>query len=228
MKILLVEDNERLTTFIRDRFAEEGHTLNSAANGREGLALAAQGPHDVIIVDRMLPGDLQGLAVIQQLREGGNSAPILILSAMADVDERIRGLKAGGDDYLTKPFAFGELMARVEVLARRGASPQTATVSELVVHDLRIDFRTHKVTRTGKPITLRPREFRLLEYLMRHAGQIVTRTMLLENVWEYDFDPETNVIDVQVSKLRNKIDAGFDKPLLRTIRTVGYMLTADD
>jgi two-component system OmpR family response regulator len=175
----------------------------------------------------MLPGDLEGLAVIQQLRASGNSSPVLILSALADVDERIRGLKAGGDDYLTKPFAFGELMARIEVLARRTPGP-AASASELSVHDLKIDFKTHKVTRAGKLITLRPREFRLLEYLMRHAGQIVTRTMLLENVWEYDFDPETNVIDVQVSKLRNKIDAGFDKPLLKTIRTVGYMLTADD
>ena len=229
MKILLVEDNERLSAFIRDRLAEEGHTLNMAANGQDGLNLAAQGPHDVIIVDRMLPGELQGLEVIQQLRQGGNSAPILILSALADVDERIRGLKAGGDDYLPKPFAFGELMARIEVLARRGSSAQAAPeATELSVHDLRIDLRTHKITRAGKAITLRPREFRLLEYLMRNAGQIVTRAMLLENVWEYDFDPETNVIDVQVSKLRNKIDAGFDKPLLRTIRTVGYMLTADD
>lgn len=227
MKILLVEDNERLSAFVRDRLAEEGHILEATANGRDGLALATQGGHDVIIIDRMLPGDLDGLAVIQALRSTGNSSPILILSALADVDERIRGLKAGGDDYLTKPFAFGELMARIEVLARRGSSPQTAP-PELSVHDLRIDFRTHKVTRAGRLITLRPREFRLLEYLMRHAGQIVTRTMLLENVWEYDFDPETNVIDVQVSKLRNKIDAGFDRPLLRTIRTVGYMLTADD
>ena len=232
MKILLVEDNERLSAFVRDRLAEEGHTLDAAGNGRDGVALATQGPYDVIIIDRMLPGDLEGLAVIQQLRAAGNSSPILILSALADVDERIRGLRAGGDDYLTKPFAFGELMARIEVLARRGSSPQAAAdlqaATDLSVHDLRIDFRTHKVTRAGRLITLRPREFRLLEYLMRHAGQVVTRTMLLENVWEYDFDPETNVIDVQISKLRNKIDAGFDKSLLRTIRTVGYMLTADD
>jgi two-component system, OmpR family, response regulator len=226
MKILLVEDNERLSAFVRDRLAEEGHDLDSVTNGRDGLALAAQGTYDVIIIDRMLPGGLEGLAVIQQMRAAGTSSPILILSALADVDERIRGLKAGGDDYLTKPFAFGELMARIEVLVRRGASPQATP--ELSVHDLRIDFRTHKVTRAGWLITLRPREFRLLEYLMRHAGQVVTRTMLLENVWEYDFDPETNVIDVQISKLRNKIDTGFDKPLLRTIRTVGYMLTADD
>ena len=175
----------------------------------------------------MLPGGLEGLAVIQELRAASNNTPILILSALGDVDERIKGLKAGGDDYLTKPFAFGELMARLEVLARRTPT-SLQTVSELSVADLRIDFRTHKVTRAGKLITLRPREFCLLEYLMRNAGQIVTRTMLLENVWEYDFDPETNVIDVQVSKLRNKIDAGFDKALLRTIRTVGYMLTAND
>jgi two-component system OmpR family response regulator len=227
MKILLVEDNERLTAFVRDRMAEEGHVLECAANGPDGLALAARGPHDVIIVDRMLPGEVDGLALIQQLRAQNNRTPVLILSALAEVDERIRGLKAGADDYLTKPFAFGELMARIEVLVRRGSAPAAEPVSELTVDDLRIDFRTHKVTRAGQAITLRPREFRLLEYLMRHAGQVVTRAMLLENVWEYDFDPETNVIDVQVSKLRNKIDSGFDKPLLRTIRTVGYMLTSE-
>jgi two-component system OmpR family response regulator len=229
MKILLVEDNERLTAFVRERLAEEGHELESAGNGADGLALAAHGPHDVIIVDRMLPGEVEGLALIQELRAKGNSTPILVLSALAEVDERIRGLKAGADDYLTKPFAFGELMARIEVLVRRGNAPAAVeTGDELVVADLRIDFRSHKVTRAGQVITLRPREFRLLEYLMRHAGQVVTRAMLLENVWEYDFDPETNVIDVQVSKLRNKIDSGFDKPLLRTIRTVGYMLTAEE
>jgi two-component system, OmpR family, response regulator len=227
MKILLVEDNERLTAFVRDRMAEEGHALECAGNGADGLALAARGPHDVIIVDRMLPGEVDGLALIQALRSQGNGTPVLILSALAEVDERIRGLKAGADDYLTKPFAFGELMARIEVLVRRGSTPAAETVSELAVDDLRIDFRTHKVTRAGQTITLRPREFRLLEYLMRNAGQVVTRAMLLENVWEYDFDPETNVIDVQVSKLRNKIDSGFDKPLLRTIRTVGYMLTGE-
>lgn len=226
MKFLLVEDNERLTTFVREQLVSEGHVLDAAGNGRDGLTLAAQGGHDVIIIDRMLPGGLDGLAVIQELRAAGNALPILILSALGDVDERIRGLKAGGDDYLTKPFAFGELMARLEVLARRKGAVNTG--SDLAVADLKMDMRAHKVTRAGKVITLRPREFRLLEYLMRHAGQIVTRTMLLENVWEYDFDPETNVIDVQISKLRNKIDAGFDKALLRTIRTIGYMLTADD
>ncbi len=226
MRILLVEDSQPLTQFIREQLAERGHALETAGCGRDGLTLAAQSAHDVIIVDRMLPGDLEGLALIRELRTAGNRAPILILSALADVDERICGLKAGADDYLTKPFAFGELMARIEVLARRIVG--TSAAPELAVHDLRIDFRAHKVTRAGRAIALRPREFRLLDYLMRHAGQVVTRAMLLENVWEYDFDPETNVIDVQISKLRNKIDAGFDKPLLRTIRTVGYMLTADD
>jgi two-component system OmpR family response regulator len=229
MKILLVEDNARLTAFVRERLAAEGHDMESASNGAEGLALASQGGHDVIIIDRMLPGDMEGLDVVQELRSRGNGTPILILSALAEVEERIRGLKAGAEDYLTKPFAFGELMARIEILARRRSAPAAnENSSELTVDDLHIDFTTHKVTRAGKLITLRPREFRLLEYLMRHAGQVVTRTMLLENVWEYDFDPETNVIDVQISKLRNKIDAGFDKPLLRTIRTVGYMLTADE
>lgn len=229
MKFLLVEDNTSLTAFIGERLAEQGHSLETAANGRDGLALATRGAHDVIIIDRMLPGELEGLAVIQALRAAGNATPVLILSALGDVDERIRGLKAGGDDYLSKPFAFGELMARLEVLARRAAaSPAVPEAAELVLADLRIDLKTHKIARAGKPITLRPREFRLLEYLLRNAGQVVTRSMLLEHVWEYDFDPETNVIDVQISKLRNKIDAGFDKPLLRTIRTVGYMLTADD
>ena len=176
--------------------------------------------------------DGQQVAQDLDLRTGGRQLGVgleqgrLRPLALGDVDERIRGLKAGGDDYLTKPFAFGELMARLEVLARRKGA--VTSTSELVVADLRMDLRAHKVTRAGKTITLRPREFRLLEYLMRHAGQIVTRTMLLENVWEYDFDPETNVIDVQISKLRNKIDAGFDKTLLRTIRTIGYTLTADD
>lgn len=229
MRILLIEDNARLTSFVRERLAEEGHTLDSAANGPDGLALGLRETYDVIVVDRMLPGDLDGLSLIREMRGQGNTTPVLVLSALAEVDERIRGLKAGADDYLTKPFAFGELMARIEVLVRRNVAPPLAEeAADLTVDDLRIDFRTHKVSRAGKPITLRPREFRLLEYLMRHADRVVTRSMLLENVWEYDFDPETNVIDVQVSKLRNKIDVGFEKPLLRTIRTVGYMLTANE
>lgn len=228
IKILLVEDNESLTAFIRKQLADEGHALDSALNGQDGLQLAARGQHDAIIVDRMLPGGMEGLAVIRELRAAGNTAPILALSAIAEVDERINGLKAGGDDYLTKPFAFGELMARLEALVRRGGgTPSTPETQELIVGDLRMDLRTHSVTRAGRSITLRPRESTLLQYLMRHAGQVVTRTMLLENVWGYDFDPETNVIDVQVSKLRNKIDDNAASPIIRTIRTVGFMLAAD-
>jgi two-component system OmpR family response regulator len=227
MKFLLVEDNEALSSFVRQQLADEGHALDLAGNGDDGLRLASQGGYDALIVDRMLPGSLDGLALVQRLREAGRTTPILILSALADVDERIRGLKAGGDDYLTKPFAFGELMARLEVLVRRLPAGER-TGGEMAVGDLRLDPVAHRVSRAGTPLTLTAREFRLLSYLMEHAHQVVTRTMLLEKVWGYDFDPETNVIDVQVSKLRQKIDAGFGKPLLRTIRAVGYMLTDAD
>lgn len=222
MRFLLIEDNERLSVLIAQHLQAEGHDLTRAATGLAGLELARAGGFDAIIMDRMLPGGMDGLAAIAALREAGDGTPILILSALAEVDERIRGLRAGGDDYLTKPFAFGELLARLEVLARRGAR---ATHSpELMVGDLVLDTRSRKVMRAGRAIVLTNREFRLLEYLMRHAGQAVTRTMLLENVWEYAFDPETNVIDVQVSKLRQKIDSGFARPLLHTVRSVGYRM----
>jgi two-component system OmpR family response regulator len=178
-------------------------------------------------MDRMLPGQIDGLGIIEALRRAGNQTPILILSALSDVDERIRGLRSGGDDYLTKPFAFGELLARIDALSRR---QRAESASELVlqVGDLRLDLLSRKAQRGTRPITLQPREFKLLEYLMRHAGQVVTRTMLLENVWEYHFDPQTNVIDVHVSKLRQKIDVDSERPLLRTVRNAGYMITADD
>ena len=174
----------------------------------------------------MLPGGIDGLGIIEALRRADNRTPILILSALADVDERIKGLRAGGDDYLTKPFAFGELAARLDALVRRAQS--TGAQTTLAVDDLSMDLLAHKVTRGGKPIQLQPREFKLLEFLMRHAGQAVTRTMLIENVWDYHFDPQTNVIDVHISKLRQKIDAGSDRPLLRTVRGVGYMLGGGD
>jgi two-component system OmpR family response regulator len=222
MHFLLVEDNERLSGLITQHLQAEGHSLAAAATGPDGLELAQAGGFDAIIMDRMLPGGMDGLAVIHALRTAGDATPILILSALSEVDERIRGLRAGGDDYLTKPFAFGELLARLEVLARRGARP--VELAELTVGDLVLDTRSHKVTRAGRAIALTNREYRLLEYLMRHAGQAVTRAMLLENVWEYDFDPETNVIDVQMSKLRQKIDTGFARPLLHTIRSVGYRM----
>ena len=227
MKLLLVEDNERVTRFVVKGLQEAGHTVDNADNGREGMFLAASEPYDVIIMDRMLPGQVDGLSIIQTLRESGNRTPILILSALSDVDERIKGLRSGGDDYLTKPFAFGELLARLDALSRRSGS-QGAGQTALEVGDLRVDLLSRKAARGERSIALQPREFKLLEYLMRHAGQVVTRTMLLENVWDYHFDPQTNVVDVHISKLRQKIDADFERPLLRTVRNAGYMLTADE
>lgn len=222
MKILLIEDNERMAGFLVKGLREQGHTVDHADNGRDGLFLAGSEPYDGIILDRMLPGGVEGLGIVEALRATGNKTPILILSALGEVDDRIRGLRAGGDDYLAKPFAFGELVARLDALVRRArdAGPEP----ELSVGDLRMDPRSRTVTRAGKPIQLQPREFRLLEYLLRHAGQVVTRTMLLENVWDYHFDPQTNVIDSHVSKLRRKIDADFDQPLLHTVRGAGYKL----
>ena len=225
MKLLIVEDNERVSQFLLKGLAEAGHTVDHAANGRDGIFLAATGPYDAIVMDRMLPGGIDGIAIIETLRRTGNKTPILILSALGEVDDRIQGLKAGGDDYLVKPFAFGELLARLDALVRR--AQETRPETTLVVDDLAMDLLTHKVTRAGKTIALQPREFKLLEYLMRHANQVVTRTMLLENVWDYNFDPQTNVVDVHVSKLRQKIDTG-GRPLLRTVRNAGYKLTADE
>jgi two-component system, OmpR family, response regulator len=225
MKMLLVEDNERVTRFVIKGLQEAGHTADHADNGRDGLFLAASERYDVIIMDRMLPGNIDGLSLISALRQSGNQTPILILSALADVDERIKGLGAGGDDYLTKPFAFGELLARLDALGRR--TRQDGTVTILEVADLRMDLLSRKVLRGTRQILLQPREFKLLEYLMRHAGQVVTRTMLLENVWDYHFDPQTNVVDVHISKLRQKIEPEPERSLLRTVRNAGYMLSAE-
>jgi len=200
--------------------------VDHADNGRDGMFLAASEPYDVIIMDRMLPGEIDGLAIVEALRKSGKHTPILILSALSDVDERIRGLRSGGDDYLTKPFAFGELLARLDALSRRGQGEGAQT--KLEVGDLRVDLLNRKVTRGARSIVLQPREFKLLEYLMRHANQVVTRTMLLENVWDYHFDPQTNVVDVHISKLRQKIDADFERPLLRTVRNAGYTMSAQD
>jgi two-component system OmpR family response regulator len=227
MKILLVEDNERVIRFLKKGLAESGHTVDHADNGRDGMFLAASEHYDVIIMDRLLPGGIDGLTIIEALRKNGDKTPILILSALSDVDERIHGLKSGGDDYLTKPFAFGELLARLDILARRGQGNSGVVETLLTVDDLRMDLLSRKVTREGRPIVLQPREFKLLEYLMRHKNQVVTRTMLIENVWDYHFDPQSNIVDVHVSKLRQKIDAGFTRSLLRTIRSAGYMITAD-
>jgi two-component system, OmpR family, response regulator len=223
VKILVVEDNERVAQFVTKGLREAGHTVEHANNGRDGLFLAASEPHDVIVMDRMLPGNVDGLGIIEALRKAGNRTPILILSALDAVDERIKGLRSGGDDYLTKPFAFGELLARVDVLGRRssGADPGHT----LQVGDLRMDLLSRRVTRGSRTITLQPREFKLLEYLMRHANQVVTRTMLLEAVWEYNFDPQTNVVDVHISKLRQKIENDSEPALVRTVRNAGYMMT---
>ena len=223
MKLLLVEDNERVGRFVKKGLTEAGHTVDHADNGKDGMYHAVSEPYDAIIMDRMLPGGIDGLSIIEALRMHGNRVPILILSALDGVDDRIRGLKSGGDDYLIKPFAFGELLARLDALLRRSQSVSVETT--LALGDLTMDLLAHKVVRAGKPVALQPREFKLLEYLLRHANQVVTRTMLLENVWDYHFDPQTNVIDVHISKLRQKIDAGSPTPLLRTVRNAGYMLT---
>ena len=225
MKLLLVEDNERVSRFVVKGLREAGHTIDHVENGRDGLFYAASETYDAIIMDRMLPGQIDGLGIIETLRQQGNRTPILVLSALSSVDERIKGLRAGGDDYLTKPFAFGELLARLDALVRRLQVDAGAT--QLSVGDLHMDVRSRKVSRGGRAITLQPREFQLLEYLMRHVGQVVTRTMLLENVWDYHFDPQTNIVDVHISNLRQKIEIQGEKPLVKTVRGAGYMMTAD-
>lgn len=221
MKILIIEDDREAADYLEKAFTEAGHTAHVAGDGETGFALADSGEYDVMVVDRLLPRR-DGLSVIAGLRSRGNATPVLILSALGEVDDRVTGLRAGGDDYLTKPYAFSELLARVEVLNRRAGAKETETVYR--TGDLELDRLSHSVKRAGKEIVLQPREFRLLEYLMRHAGQVVMRTMLLENVWDYHFDPQTNVIDVHVSRLRGKIEKGFEKPILHTIRGAGYML----
>lgn len=221
MRLLVIEDDRETAQFLQKSLKESGHTADCAEDGEAGLVLAKEGGYDILIVDRMLPR-LDGLTLVRQLRDAGDRTPVLILSALGDVDDRVKGLRAGGDDYLTKPYAYSELLARVEALARRSTPEEQAT--RYVVGDLVLDRLAHRVTRGGEQIPLQPREYRLLEYLMKHAGQVVTRTMLLENVWDYHFDPQTNVIDVHVSRLRSKIDKTFDRPLLHTVRGAGYMI----
>lgn len=225
MRVLIVEDDREIAHFVQRGLKESGHGADIVFDGDDGLERALSGDYDVIIVDRMLPGR-DGLSLIQAVRASGSRTPVLILSALGEVDDRVKGLKAGGDDYLTKPFALTELLARIEALGRR-ISPDE-TVTRYTVGDLALDRLTHKVTRAGEVIVLQPREYRLLEYLMRNAGQVVTRTMLLEHVWDYHFDPQTNVIDVHISRLRSKIDKGFDRPLLHTVRGAGYMMRDGD
>ena len=223
MRVLLVEDDQTVRTLITKGLEEAGHQVAYTEDGRQALALAGAERFDVIILDRMLPGGMDGGHVLSTLRSAGDSTPVLLLSAMADVDEKVAGLKAGGDDYVTKPFSFSELQARLEALIRRNRSEQLPQ-SRLSVSDLEMDLLSRTVRRANQKIDLQPREFRLLEFLMRHAGQVVTRTMLLEGVWDYHFDPQTNVIDVHISRLRQKIDKPFDQPLVHTVRNAGYVL----
>lgn len=223
MRILVVEDDIEAQRYLVNGLKEAGHVVDEAGDGDIGLSLALSRPYDAAVIDRMLP-KMDGLTMVAAMREHGNVVPVLFLSALSEVDDRVKGLKAGGDDYLTKPYAFVELLARIDALVRRRAPASVKT--KLEVGDLDLDLLTRIATRAGQTIDLQPREFRLLEYLMRHAGQVVTRTMLLESVWEYHFDPQTNVIDVHISRLRAKIDKGFETQLLHTVRGAGYMIRA--
>ena len=226
MRALIIEDDDVVAKFIAKGLRQHGYLVDVARDGRDGLYHALEQAYDVMVVDRMLPG-LDGLSVLKTVRSAGNTTPILILSALAEVDNRVEGLRAGGDDYLTKPFAFSELIARLEALQRRprgGVAPDT----NYRAGDLELDPRRRTVSRAGEPVRLLPREFALLEYLMRNRGQVVTRTMLLENVWDYHFDPQTNVVDVHVSRLRAKVDRPFSEPLIETVRGVGYRLRNPD
>jgi two-component system, OmpR family, response regulator len=220
MRILVVEDDREAAAYLVKGLTESGHRVALVGEGRDGLERATQETFDAMIIDRMLPG-MDGLSIVAAMRAARNQTPVLVLSALGDVDDRVKGLRAGCDDYLSKPFAFAELLARLEALTRRGNAE-----TRLAVGDLEMDLLTRSVTRAGRIIDLLPREFRLLEYLMRHAGHIVTRTMLLEKVWDHHFDPQTNVIDVHVSRLRQKLDKGFGTPLLHTVRGAGYTLRA--
>ena len=221
MHALIIEDDTAIAEFIARGLREAGFAVDVAADGKEGLEAALTGEPDVAIVDLMLPGR-DGLSVIDELRRQGRSTPVLILSTRRSVDDHVRGLQAGGDDYLTKPFAFAELLARVQALVRRATRTPEATT--LTVGDLVLDLFSRKVTRAGQPIELRPREFALLEYLMRNAGKVVSKTMILSHVWEYNFDPQTNIVDVLVSRLRDRIDRPFERKLLQTVRGVGYVI----
>ena len=223
MRVLLVEDDATIADFVTRGLREAGFVVDRAADGDEGLNAALARPYDVAIVDVMLPRR-DGLSLIEEVRRRGVSTPVLILSARRAVDDRVRGLQTGGDDYLTKPFAFTELLARVQALVRRATRATEPT--SLTVEDLTLDLLSRQVTREGEPIDLRPREFALLEYLMRNAGRVVSKTMILSHVWNYSFDPQTNVVDVLVSRLREKIDRPFEKKLLQTVRGVGYVLRA--
>ena len=223
MRILVVEDDREVARFIERGLKEAGHTVDLASDGRDGLFLAMSEPYQAVVLDRMLP-HVDGLAILRALRGSSIDTPVLILSALGDVDDRVSGLRAGGDDYLVKPFAVSELVARLEVLQRRGSANTSGPITVLRVADLEMDLLKRSVKRAGSKVDLQPKEFQLLEFLMRHADQVVTRTMLLEGVWDYHFDPRTNVIDVHISNLRAKIDRGATQPLLHTVRGSGYRL----
>lgn len=225
MKILLIEDDAMTAEHVVRSLRQHGHVVDHALTGRDGLLLAAGEPYDVMIVDRMLPG-LDGLGIVRTIRAAGVLAPVLFLTTLGGIDDRVEGLNAGGDDYLVKPFAFAELLARINALARR--PPITAAETTLRVADLEIDLLKRTAVRAGRKIDLQPQEFRLLEYLVRHAGRVVTRTMLLENVWEFHFEPQTSVVETHVSRLRSKIDRGFATELIHTVRGSGYCLRAPD
>ena len=221
MRILIIEDDPEQARFMLKGLREAGHRVDHAANGRDGLFLAVSEPYDLCIVDRMLP-QMDGLAVVTALRASEQQVPVIILSALGQVDDRVRGLKAGGDDYIVKPYSFQELLARIDAITRRGSPVSETTV--LRVADLEMDRLSRTVRRGSQTLNLKPQEYRLLEYLMRHAGQVVTRTMLLEGVWDYHFDPQTNVIDVHISRLRARIDPDGNRPLIHTVRGAGYCL----
>jgi two-component system OmpR family response regulator len=223
MKALIIEDDSKVAEYIKNGLLENAHTADVALNGKDGLFLATTEQYDVMIVDRMVPG-VDGLTIIKTLRGTDNMTPVLILSALGEVDDRVRGLRSGGDDYLVKPFAFAELLARLEILHRRGGQKNTAQETVLKARGIEMDLLSRKVLRDGKVLDLQPREFRLLEFLLRHKGQVVTRTMLLEGVWDYHFDPQTNVIDVHISRLRGKIDKNSETPSIRTVRGAGYII----
>ncbi|MDB5450217.1 MAG: DNA-binding response regulator [Phenylobacterium sp.] len=225
MKLLIVEDDKEGAAYLKKALTEAGHTVDHAAGGRDGLLLAAGEPYDVIVLDRMLPA-MDGLAILRTIRASGVKTPVLLLTALGSIDDRVEGLEAGADDYLVKPFAFAELLARVNALARRPPSQDVFT--ELCVADLKLDLLRRTVTRAGRRIELQPREYQLLEYLMRHTGRVVTRTMLLESIWEFHFDPKTNIVETHMSRLRGKIDRGFAHELIHTVRGAGYVLREPD
>ena len=228
MRLLIIEDDRDAASYMEKGLKESGHAVDVVHSGREGLLMAAGGEYDVLIVDRMLP-ELDGLSLVRTLRATNDNTPVLFLSALGQVDDRVKGLRSGGDDYLAKPYAFSELLARIESLGRRRQGPLSSGPETVLRYDdLVMDLLARRVERGGREIDLQPREFKLLEVLLRHAGQVMTRTMLLEKVWDYRFDPQTNVIDVHISRLRQKIDKGFSHPLIHTVRGAGYSLRAPD